>query len=223
MIIECKNLSKSFIQGDEQINIVKDLDFSIKSNDFISIVGESGSGKTTLLNLMSGLERPSSGSIFFNGEDINNFNEYELSNFRANDIGFIFQSHHLLPEFTILENLLIPLQLSNSKMHDLKELAIEILDKVGLVEKIHAFPSLLSGGERQRVSIARALIKKPKVIFADEPTGNLDMNNSKNILELFHELRNLFKLTLVLVTHNISITRNFSKCYEMASGNLNQL
>jgi len=223
MIIECKNLSKSFIQGDEQINIVKDLDFSIKSNDFISIVGESGSGKTTLLNLMSGLERPSSGSIFFNGEDINNFNEYELSNFRANDIGFIFQSHHLLPEFTILENLLIPLQLSNSKMHDLKELAIEILDKVGLVEKIDAFPSLLSGGERQRVSIARALIKKPKVIFADEPTGNLDMNNSKNILELFHELRNLFKLTLVLVTHNISITRNFSKCYEMASGNLNQL
>jgi len=223
MIIECKNLSKSFIQGDEQINIVKDLDFSIKSNDFISIVGESGSGKTTLLNLMSGLERPSSGSIFFNGEDINNFNEYELSNFRANDIGFIFQSHHLLPEFTILENLLIPLQLSNSKMHDLKELAIEILDKVGLVEKIHAFPSLLSGGERQRVSIARALIKKPKVIFADEPTGNLDMNNSKNILELFHELRKLFKLTLVLVTHNISITRNFSKCYEMASGNLNQL
>ncbi len=223
MIIECKNLSKSFIQGDEQINIVKNLDFSIKSNDFISIVGESGSGKTTLLNLMSGLERPSSGSIFFNGEDINNFNEYELSNFRANDIGFIFQSHHLLPEFTILENLLIPLQLSNSKMHNLKELAIEILDKVGLVEKIDAFPSLLSGGERQRVSIARALIKKPKVIFADEPTGNLDMNNSKNILELFHELRNLFKLTLVLVTHNISITRNFSKCYEMASGNLNQL
>ena len=189
MIIECKNLSKSFIQGDEQINIVKDLNFSIQNNDFVSIVGESGSGKTTFLNLMSGLERPSSGSIFFDGEDINNFNEYELSNFRADKIGFIFQSHHLLSEFTILENLLIPLQLSNSKMHDLKELAIEILDKVGLVEKIDSYPSILSGGERQRVSIARALIKKPKVIFADEPTGNLDMNNSKKILELFHELK----------------------------------
>ena len=134
---------------------------------------------------MSGLERPSSGSIFFNGEDINNFNEYELSNFRADEIGFIFQSHHLLSEFTILENLLIPLQLSNSKILDLNELAIEILDKVGLVEKIDAYPSSLSGGERQRVSIARALIKKPKVIFADEPTGNLDMNNSKKILDFF--------------------------------------
>ena len=223
MIIECKNLSKSFIQGHEQINIVKDLNFSIQSKDFVSIVGESGSGKTTFLNLMSGLERPSSGSIFFNGEDINNFNEYELSNFRADEIGFIFQSHHLLSEFTILENLLIPLQLSNSKMHDLKELAIEILDKVGLVEKIDSYPSILSGGERQRVSIARALIKKPKVIFADEPTGNLDMNNSKKILELFHELRELFKLTLVLVTHNISLTKNFSKCYEMANGKLNRL
>ena len=193
MIIECKNLSKSFIQGDEQINIVKDLNFYIQSKDFISIVGESGSGKTTLLNLMSGLERPSSGSIFFNGEDINNFNEYELSNFRADEIGFVFQSHHLLPEFTILENLLIPFQLSNSKINDIKVLAIEILDKVGLVEKIDSYPSILSGGERQRVSIARALIKKPKVIFADEPTGNLDMNNSKKILELFHELRELFK------------------------------
>ena len=150
MIIECKNLSKSFIQGDEQINIVKDLNFSIQNNDFVSIVGESGSGKTTFLNLMSGLERPSSGSIFFDGEDINNFNEYELSNFRADKIGFIFQSHHLLSEFTILENLLIPLQLSNSKMHDLKELAIEILDKVGLVEKIDSYPSILSGGERQK-------------------------------------------------------------------------
>lgn len=223
MIIECKNLSKSFVQGDELINIVNDLNFSIKCNDFVSIIGESGSGKTTFLNLISGLERPSSGSVIFNGEDINNFNEDELSNFRANEIGFIFQSHHLLSEFTILENLLIPLQLSNIKKEPLKEIAIEVLKKVGLVEKIHAYPTALSGGERQRVSIARALIKNPKVIFADEPTGNLDMNNSKKILELFHELREFFKLTLVLVTHNISITENFSTCYEMASGKLNQL
>ena len=115
MIIECKNLSKSFIQGNEQINIVNDLNFSVKNNDFISIVGESGSGKTTFLNLMSGLERPSSGSVIFNGDDINNYDEYQLSNFRANKIGFIFQSHHLLSEFTILENLLIPLQLSKLK------------------------------------------------------------------------------------------------------------
>ena len=179
MIIECKNLSKSFIQGNEQINIVNDLNFSIQNNDFVSIVGESGSGKTTFLNLMSGLERPSSGSVIFNGDDINNYDEYQLSNFRANKIGFIFQSHHLLSEFTILENLLIPLQLSKLKTNDFKELAIEILDKVGLVEKIDSYPTSLSGGERQRVSIARALIKKPKVIFADEPTGNLDMNNSK--------------------------------------------
>ena len=223
MIIECKNLSKSFVQGDEKINIINDLNFFVKTNDFVSIIGESGSGKTTFLNLISGLERPSSGSIIFNGEDINNFNENELSNFRANEIGFIFQSHHLLSEFTVLENLLIPLQLSNLKIGDLKELAIEVLDKVGLVEKIDAYPASLSGGERQRVSIARALIKKPKVIFADEPTGNLDMNNSKKILELFHELRDFFKLTLVLVTHNTSITKNFSKCFEMASGKLKQL
>ena len=223
MIIECKNLSKNFIQGNEQINIVNDLNFSVKNNDFISIVGESGSGKTTFLNLMSGLERPSSGSVIFNGDDINNYDEYQLSDFRANKIGFIFQSHHLLSEFTILENLLIPLQLSKFKTNDFKELAIEVLDKVGLLAKLDAYPTSLSGGERQRVSIARALIKKPKVIFADEPTGNLDMNNSKKILDLFYDLRDFYKLTLVLVTHNISITKNFSKCYEMVSGKLNEL
>ena len=223
MIIECRNLSKSFIQGNEQINIVNDLNFSVKNNDFISIVGESGSGKTTFLNLMSGLERPSSGSVIFNGDDINHYDENQLSDFRANKIGFIFQSHHLLSEFTILENLLIPLQLTKLKTNDFKELAIEVLDKVGLLEKMDAYPTSLSGGERQRVSIARAFIKKPKVIFADEPTGNLDMNNSKKILDLFYDLRDFYKLTLVLVTHNISITKTFSKCYEMVSGKLNEL
>ena len=172
---------------------------------------------------MSGLERPSSGSVIFNGDDINNYDENQLSDFRANKIGFIFQSHHLLSEFTILENLLIPLQLSKLKTNDFKELAIEVLDKVGLLAKLDAYPASLSGGERQRVSIARALIKKPKVIFADEPTGNLDMNNSKKILDLFYDLRDFYKLTLVLVTHNISITKNFSKCYEMVSGKLNEL
>ncbi len=184
------------------LEVLKGVDLHIKPSEVVSIVGSSGAGKTTLLTILGTLDRPSSGEIIFNGTNITELNEKKLAAFRNQHIGFVFQFHHLLPEFTALENICIPAFINKTSKKEAETKAVELLDLLGLKERANHKPSELSGGEQQRVAVARALINNPKVIFADEPSGNLDSENAQNLHRLFFKLRDELKQTIVVVTHN---------------------
>lgn len=184
------------------LEVLKGVDLHIKPSEVVSIVGSSGAGKTTLLTILGTLDRPSSGEIVFNGTNITELNEKKLAAFRNQHIGFVFQFHHLLPEFTALENICIPAFINKTSKKEAETKAVELLDLLGLKERANHKPSELSGGEQQRVAVARALINNPKVIFADEPSGNLDSENAQNLHRLFFKLRDELKQTIVVVTHN---------------------
>ena len=193
-----KNIKKQY----GSLEVLKGVDLHIKESEVVSVVGSSGAGKTTLLTILGTLDRPTSGEILFNGINITSLNEKKLASFRNQHIGFVFQFHHLLPEFTAIENICIPAFINKVSKKDAELKANELLDLLGLKHRADHKPSELSGGEQQRVAVARALINNPKVIFADEPSGNLDSENAHNLHQLFFKLRDELKQTIVVVTHN---------------------
>ena len=198
MIIEAKNIEKSF----GTLTVLKGIDFIAEKSEVVSIMGASGAGKSTLLQILGTLSTPDSGSLEINGVDVLRLNEKQLSAFRNKEIGFVFQFHHLLPEFTSLENVMIPAFIAGRSEKDAKIDALELLDNLGLSERINHKPSELSGGEQQRVAIARALINRPSILFADEPSGNLDSITKDEIHKLFFSLRNKYGQTIIIVTHD---------------------
>ena len=198
MIIEAKNIEKSF----GTLKVLKGIDFIAEKSEVVSIMGASGAGKSTLLQILGTLSTPDSGSLEINGVNVLRLKEKQLSAFRNKEIGFVFQFHHLLPEFTSLENVMIPAFIAGRSEKDAKVDALGLLDNLGLSERINHKPSELSGGEQQRVAIARALINKPSILFADEPSGNLDSITKDEIHKLFFSLRNKYGQTIIIVTHD---------------------
>jgi lipoprotein-releasing system ATP-binding protein len=197
-MVNCKNITKSF----DNLNVLKGIDLAVSPGEIVAIVGPSGAGKTTLLQILGTLDKPNSGEVFYGNIPVNQFKDKELAAFRNKNIGFIFQFHQLLPEFTALENVMIPALIGNVKFSEATRKAKEILDFMKLSDRIQHKPSELSGGEKQRVAVARALVNHPSVIFADEPSGSLDSQNKEELHRLFFDLRDQFKQTFVIVTHD---------------------
>lgn len=223
IIIKAENLYKSFTTiKNVRLEVLKGISLDIEQEKISVIVGASGAGKSTLLHLLSGLDRPDSGKVFFDGKDIFNYGDEKLSRFRNQNIGFIFQFHHLLPEFTAVENTAIPLMIGGMSLTKSTERAKELLNSVGLSERFDHKPAELSGGEQQRVAVARALANNPKIIFADEPTGNLDSENSEAIHKILFELRDRLKITFIIVTHNPGLVNLADTVYEMKDGLINK-
>lgn len=213
-IVEAHKINKTY----EKINIIKNISLQIKKNEFAIIFGKSGSGKTTLLSLLSGLEQPDSGEIILDGENIEKLSEEKLSQTRRQKIGFIFQSFNLIPTLTALQNVMLPLLPVSSKKKLLKEKALEIMKYIEIDNRIDHLPSKLSGGERQRVAIARALINNPKILFADEPTGNLDSSTGKNVIELLIKLKIEKGVSILLVTHDSEYEKIADKIIKIKDG-----
>jgi lipoprotein-releasing system ATP-binding protein len=219
MILKAENISKSFEKGkDNRIAVLKDVSLSINKNEITVIVGASGAGKSTLLHILSGLAKPDKGSVVIDDIEIFSLSEFDISEFRNKSIGFIFQFHHLLPEFTAAENIAIASMISGTSKKDAINKSEALLKVVGLLDRKDHFPAELSGGEQQRVAIARALINNPKIIYADEPTGNLDSKNSENIHQLFMDLKNNFGITMLMVTHNQDLVKLADRVLEMKDG-----
>ena len=211
-----KNIRKRF--GD--LEILKGVDLEINKGEIVSIVGSSGAGKTTLLTILGTLDRASEGEVIINNESVFKLNEKKLAAFRNQNIGFVFQFHQLLPEFTAIENVCIPAMIARKSKKDSEKRAQELLDLFNLKDRIHHKPSELSGGEQQRVAVARALINDPKVIFADEPSGNLDSVNAKELHKLFFKLRDEFNQTFVIVTHNSELAEMADRTLTMRDGKI---
>ncbi|MEN9369550.1 MAG: hypothetical protein RI952_415 [Bacteroidota bacterium] len=216
MLLNASNISKSY----GNLAILKSLDIQINASEIIAIVGASGAGKSTLLHLLGTLDKPDTGNIIFNDHDLSKLNDTALSEFRNKNMGFIFQFHHLLPEFTALENVCIPAYIAKENKSTAETRGLALLKQLGLEARAQHKPSELSGGEQQRVAIARALINKPSVIFADEPTGNLDSTNAKEINELFLKLRNEMGIAIVIVTHNVELASIADRKLTMKDGSL---
>ena len=219
--IECINLSKSFFVDNNKIDVLDNINISIKRGDLVALSGRSGAGKSTLLQILASLDAPSSGSIKYDDKLITSFNNSDLSNIRLNNFGFVYQFHHLLEDLTVIENILIPLEISNKSID--KSTVIEIVDEVGLSNRINHHPWKLSGGEKQRVAIARALINKPNFIFLDEPTGNLDEDNAEIIQNLLLDISRRYKIALITATHDSNFIKNFDKIYKIQDMNLNEV
>ncbi len=211
-----KNIRKKF--GD--LEILKGVDLEINKGEIVSIVGSSGAGKTTLLTILGTLDRASDGEVIINNESVFKLNEKKLAAFRNQNIGFVFQFHQLLPEFTAIENVCIPAMIAKKSKKDSEKRAQELLELFNLKDRIHHKPSELSGGEQQRVAVARALINDPKVIFADEPSGNLDSVNAKELHKLFFKLRDEFNQTFVIVTHNSELAEMADRTLTMRDGKI---
>ncbi|MEQ8360020.1 MAG: ABC transporter ATP-binding protein [Cytophagales bacterium] len=216
-MLKAQAITKSY----GKLQVLKGIDLEIKSGEIVSIVGESGAGKSTLLHILSSLDEPDGGSVYLNDRDVNAMKRKDLATFRNNEIGFIFQFHNLLPEFSALENVMIPGMLGKRKIEDVKSKAQEHLDYLGLKDRMDHKPSELSGGEQQRVAVARALINSPKIIFADEPSGNLDSKNAEELHKLFFELRDEFGQTFVIVTHNRELSKMADRRILMTDGKVN--
>lgn len=212
-VLICKGLYKNYEQGSNVLHILEDINLTINKNDTISIIGSSGSGKSTLLHILAGLDAPTQGEITIGGKNLSTISDNQLCKIRNSKLGFIYQFHHLLPEFTALENILMPMRIANKVDKVVINLAQELLNKLGLSKRFEHFPGQLSGGEKQRVAIARAMINSPEIIFADEPTGNLDNNTSAQVLNLLLDLQQQFKTSLVIVTHDNNIARVATRQY----------
>lgn len=217
-MIELKNISKSYeITKNNRLNVLKGIDLTINRSEIAAIVGKSGAGKSTLLHIIGTLDKPDTGSMTFEDNDIFSMNDKQIASFRAKDVGFIFQFHHLLPEFTALENVQIAARIAgNPDLNKAKDLLVE----VGLEDRIHHKPSELSGGEAQRVAIARALVNSPSIILADEPTGNLDTENADSVMDLIFNLRKKFGQTFVIVTHNEEFAAKCDRIIKMSDGKI---
>jgi len=219
-ILEVTNLTQKFRSGDRELTVLDHVDFSVERGTTCSIVGPSGSGKTTLLGLCAGLDRPSSGEVTLNGVPMGPLTEDERAEVRNKHVGFVFQTFQLVPTLTALENVMVPLELRGMKSKDVKHDAEELLTKVGLGDRIDHYPTQLSGGEQQRVAIARAFINEPKILFADEPTGNLDSETGETIEQLLFDLNKASGTTLVLVTHDLSLAEQCQRIIQLKNGKI---
>lgn len=219
-VVECIGLSKTFQEGKLSVDVLKNIDFTVAKGEQIAIVGTSGSGKSTLLHILGGLSQPTTGSVYIDGEDINSLSQTARGNLRNSALGFVYQFHHLLPEFTALENVAMPLLIRKQDDKEAFQKAQEILNRVGLGNRVEHKPSELSGGERQRAAIARALVTKPKCIMADEPTGNLDGKTAESIHDLMLELNQEVGTSLIVVTHDMELAHRIGNIVQIDSGTL---
>ncbi|URZ00404.1 ABC transporter ATP-binding protein [Clostridium felsineum] len=215
MFLEIKNLKKSYISGDVKTEVLKDVYMELDSGEIGVILGPSGSGKSTLLNIIGGIDRGNSGSIIVNGSDISKFSDEKLTNYRRESIGFIFQFYNLIGSLTAGENVEVVSNISNSPLN-----TDEVLRSVGMLDKKYRFPKELSGGEQQRISIARAVVKNPKLLLCDEPTGALDYLTSKEILKLLQKINKEFKTTIIMITHNTAISSMANRIYKVRDGKI---
>ena len=220
LVLQCMNVSKSFRDAGLSVDVLSDINLSIAAGERIAIVGSSGSGKSTLLHLLGGLEEPTQGEVWVSGKKLSTLNQAQRGMWRNQMLGFIYQFHHLLPEFTALENVAMPLLIRNTKPADAKQQAFEILDKVGLSKRIDHKPGEMSGGERQRAAIARALVTKPRCVLADEPTGNLDRHTADQVYQTMLELNAAIETSLVVVTHDEALAQRMDKIYHIKDGKL---
>ena len=217
-LIRVVDLYKSYYDGLTELPVLKGVDLAVKKAQIVAIVGASGVGKSTLLHLLGGLDRPTEGEVFYEGENIFALNDQELDRFRNEEIGFVFQFHHLLPEFTALENVAMPGLIARQESDVAQDRAKELLEYVGLGERLEHRPSELSGGERQRVAIARALVNQPRVVLADEPTGNLDQKTSEAVHDLLWTLNDQFNQTFIIVTHNQALAQRADRLIQLVDG-----
>ena len=215
LLFKCSKICKSFYQGEGTIQVLKDIDFCLEKSSSVAITGPSGSGKTTLLNLLSGLDSPTSGEIIFKENDIHNLNQKEKALIRNLEIGFVYQFHHLLPEFTALENVSLPMLISGIHSEEALDKSNYLLKKVNLDNRVNHKPSELSGGERQRVAVARALSNSPSCLIMDEPTGDLDAYNALNTIETILELSSKFEISLIIATHDVSLSSKMDRIFSL--------
>lgn len=218
LVLQCKDLHRSFQLGPETLNILKGIDFDVRASERIAIMGASGAGKSTLLNLLGALDEPDQGEVWIAGTKTNGLSETGRAKLRNKSLGFVFQFHHLLPEFSALENVAMTLWLRGISRSKAAEKAHQVLEQVGLKDRFSHKPSELSGGERQRVAIARALAGEPEVLLMDEPTGNLDRANALRVLELIEQLNKTTGSALILVTHDAEIARHMDRQLELSQG-----
>jgi lipoprotein-releasing system ATP-binding protein len=222
-VLEARNVQRRFQQGPVTLEVLQAVNLAILAAERLSIVGASGSGKTTLLQILGGLDKPSSGSVLVDGKDIHSLSEKERGELRNHAIGFVYQFHHLLPEFSALENVAMPLLVRRMHTGEAKDRAREILKRVGLGERLTHRPHQLSGGERQRAAVARALVTQPKLVLADEPTGNLDGRNAEQVFELMLELNRERQTSLVIVTHDMRIAARMDRALQIENGTLSEV
>lgn len=222
-MLKVEKISKVFNSGDTKVNAVKDVTFTVPEGQFASIIGPSGSGKSTLLSILGALEKPTSGSIVVDDKDITKFHDHALIKYRGQKIGFIFQNYNLVPNLTAIENVMLPMEFAKVPKKQRLERAKQLLTQVGLADdQQQRKPSRLSGGQQQRVAIARALANKPKLILADEPTGNLDSQTGKMIFDLLHDLAKTEQTTILAVTHDLSIAGKTDKTFQLRDGELQE-
>ena len=217
-IVECRSLGFNYGKGNSKTSVLKNLNFQIKSNEKIAIIGQSGCGKSTLLNLLAGLDTPSEGEVLVDNTNISTLPEHKRTELRARNLGFVYQFHHLLKDFSSIYNTALPLLISGVDTNQAMAKAQEILKKVGLENRTNHKPSELSGGERQRVAIARAMITEPACLMADEPTGNLDATNAREVLDLIIELNKKRDTALLIVTHDLSIANKMERKFDLTNG-----
>jgi lipoprotein-releasing system ATP-binding protein len=218
--VRTENLAKTYLSGQSELTVFRSLNLSVAEGESVAIVGESGAGKSSLLHILGGLDRPTEGKVFFGDKGISDLTDAELSDFRNREIGFVWQSHALLPEFTALENVMMPLLIRGVSSAEASPRAMEKLAEVGLAARSHHRAGELSGGEQQRVSLARALVAGPRVLLADEPTGNLDHKTGESVIALLDQLHRIHRLTSVIVTHNLAFARRCDRVLIMDKGRL---
>ncbi|MCC0715042.1 ABC transporter ATP-binding protein [Clostridioides sp. ES-S-0077-01] len=217
-ILKVENLNKVYGKNENELHVLKSINLNIEENKFIAVVGASGSGKSTLLNCMAGLDKPTDGKIYYNNEEISNMPDGKLADIRINNFGFVFQNFNLIPVVNVYDNIIMPSLLENKKID--KNYLEKLLERLQIKDKIKKFPNELSGGQQQRVAIARALINKPKIIFADEPTGNLDTKSTKEVMSILRECVNDYNQTLIMITHNDMIAREADICIKIQDGTI---
>ena len=220
VMIMARGLGKTYMSGGRPLPVLRDVDLEVEAEEVVAIVGPSGSGKTTLLGLLAGLDTPSSGSVSLDGQDLSDLSEDGRAGFRAELVGFVFQSFHLLPTLTALENVLVPMELQETRIsgREMRERASNLLERVGLGDRQDHYPTQLSGGEQQRVALARAFSNRPRILFADEPTGNLDAETGERVVEILEELNREARTTLVLVTHDQALAARAGRIIRLAGG-----
>lgn len=221
-VIDCRQVTRTYNEGPGKLTIFSDISLEVAQGETVAIVGSSGAGKTTLLNLLGGLDKPSSGQIAICGEDIHRLSEARRARFRNAHLGFVYQFHHLLPEFTALENVMMPCALGGMAVSKSRDKASSLLERVGLAERLDHKPGELSGGERQRVAIARALVNEPDCVLMDEPTGNLDEHTGEGVQALIESLRDQLGIAFVMVTHDMKMARSLGRVMRLEQGRLIQ-
>ncbi|RAM70260.1 ABC transporter [Pseudomonas putida] len=219
-VLSCRNLGKSYDEGPESVQVLSGLNLELHAGERVAIVGSSGSGKSTLLNLLGGLDRPTQGSVWLAGEELSALGERARGLLRNRELGFVYQFHHLLPEFTAIENVCMPLLIGRTAIPEARERAEALLKRVGLAHRFNHKPAELSGGERQRVAIARALVNRPGLVMLDEPTGNLDHHTAQGIQELMQELSSASRTAFLVVTHDLNLARQMDRVLKLDDGHL---